>query len=241
MVNKKYINSLTVLLIALTGCDDNSSSSSAMGELSVASYNQQVSNIGDGTGDGLIASPVGAKLVYDDGFQGNSYDVGKVIVSKVVESCNRNCQAGDPMPNNPIDGFGYGISYVVPSNAASDAAILFYVDADNDPTTGQSIDDIGADYALVMTANISFNSSIFVQGDFMWSSGYWNSTASGSYGIFDDVSSIKSIVQLLPEQHLLGLTDAKGIIAIQRVANDDINTILETLDITPSFAFDTPL
>ena len=221
---------LLVLLVVTGGCgSDSDRGGSAFNEqLTVEFVNSDLHQDGYAT--------TGTALVHDDGLQGDSYDFGRVVVSRVswTEAAT------------PLESLAYAYRLNHPAALNQSHIVAFYIDTDGEVSTGQLIEGIGADHVL-------YNGSLFESNWFNSDYAIWseaNSTwegqpISGSSSSALYKGSTSSIVINVPAfvgiSELFGLTDAKGVLTVRTLVNDDANDPnSQTLGASSPFTFSTP-
>lgn len=232
-------NILTGLLLAagITACGGSSGGSSNGEEITVAYVDNKITTSfaphGTYTASGTV-------LVHDDGYQGNSIDIGRVILSKINSSATGETLA-------------VAFSHQLATTPADGTFAAFYIDTDNDPLTGKAVTGndsvtIGADVLFLdlHSFDTDGSSSITYSSYHVWSQSQsrWqaqsHSYSTASY--YDGFSINKAVFASNSSGvvDLLGATGVKGVFTAQLLPGGDPNAVSATLDATDSFSFDIP-
>jgi hypothetical protein len=228
-----------LLLTGITACGGGGDSSGGSGdpsgeEITVAYVENKINNDW-GTPGSYTAN--GTVLVHDDGYQGNSIDVGRVILSKINSSATGETLA-------------VGFSHKLASAPANGTFAAFYIDTDNDPATGKTVtgsDDvsIGADVLFLDQHAFDTDGSSHIISSYFytWAGSWVPQTASYGTGSYYEGFSISRALFAsnsngVPD--LLGVTEAKGVFTAQLMPDGDPNAVSSTIDTTESFSFDFP-
>jgi hypothetical protein len=174
-----------------------------------------------------------AKLIHDDGDQGADYDIDRIVLTRVSYDT-----LGDTLALS-YGGYGGQPDFVL--HAA------LYIDVDSDASTGQIVDDIGADILLVdaIVFDISHPSPVYSWDNTgaLWISRTGPLTDSGGnyqsrcgYG----VRYLMAWSSVLASDQL-DLSQARGIMKLLTYDNNDPNNgLISQTDTTGSFTFSFP-
>ena len=165
--------------------------------------------------------------------QSATYEFKRIIISKVN--------------NTDGDTLAYAYSLIHPPVVENSRFVAFYIDIDNDPATGESIEGIGADRLLLDTT--IFESSPIDGEYFVWSdvqSQWINQAVNGTSLSISSEERGGTLSINVPYYEnindLFGLSNVKGVFTVRTFVNgspSDINAV--TLAATTVFSFNTPM
>ncbi len=218
---------IIILFAGCSGGDSDSDGMSAGGQGLTAEYVEKELQI-----EGYAT--VETSVIYEGDPQSSTYEFKRIIISKVT-----NADGGESL--------AYAYSLVHPPVIDNTRFVAFYIDVDNDPNTGESIEGIGADRLLLDTT--IFESSPFDGQYFIWSeaqSQWGNQPINGTSLVITDQESGSTSSINVPFyaniDDLFGLSGAKGVFAVRVFTTGnpgDINAA--TLAATTVFTFNTPM
>lgn len=240
MINKivKYV---AILFLLLTGC----SSGGGGG-------NNDMSNTADPFYEPLTADFANQKLqdlgfnvdlqpVHTDGLENSELDIADLNIVMMDRSAN-----GDIFIAYDAYIYSHGFSYLDPDAWAGSGRFKLYIDNDNNPNTGFSINGIGADIRLTSLGQHIWNPSTDT-----WDSTWFELSPppggihvgpAGGYNVTVDIFNsgeayIRVHKQINYVDALVVSTSAKGVLQIVYDINDPngFNIIEASLDTTSSF------
>jgi hypothetical protein len=215
-----------ILVILIAGCSDDGESTSGNEQLTVEFVEKALHE------DSFTTN--GTALIHEDGLQGATYDFDRVIISRVSSP-------------NTGESLAYAYSLKHPDIKNENLFVAFYIDIDNDASTGQPIEGIGADRLLldhVIFDALSWYGEYFIWSDtqFSWNDQPTSGSSSGSYYFNGTITFAIDVPAYVNIDNLFGLTDANGVLAVRKLTDGDPNDpSAVTLDATSIFSFSTPL
>ena len=178
----------------------------------------------------------GTTLIHEDGDQGNTFDIDKIILSRVTHT------SGNTLA---ISASTYATSY-----PSSDTYMVFYIDVDKDAATGQLIDGIGADILILDNLPNDGPSSPVIARVQEWNAtnsswvgtprlGTLSATASYHAGCTLGISIYIPLSEGLEELYAM---EVRGVMKLIRLTNGDPNTpvAVPAVDSTSVFDFMVP-
>jgi len=181
-----------------------------------------------------------AGYAHTDGLRNdNTIDLDRIIVAK----------AEAPAPGSELS-FGWAYSIDLPASPPADLYVVFYIDTDGG-TTGEPIDGILADKLFMTNAAFNYAMSAPYTAHWTWNGATWVA-ATGTeenyndfFGIPPDASYVKGI-NVYYDNNIINIFDLigiKGVVKVLSIPTDDpndVNMLVDTIDSTAVFTFDTP-
>lgn len=173
----------------------------------------------------------GAALLHEDGLQGGSIDLDRVMLGKTTAQ-------------GVTDSLALGYSLRLSNSPPSRTFVAFYIDSDNDPLTGEPVAGIGADHLLIDDHAFDNNNSDLYSNYYIWSGTQWLGQDNGSVGSYYQGTSLKRGV-IVPVSNtlgsnLFGLQNIQGVIMVRNFINSNPNSVNSTIDETSVFTFSIP-
>ena len=175
----------------------------------------------------------GATIIHEDGLQGGSVDVDRVMLGKTTAQ-------------GLTDSLALGYSLRISNAPPAKTFVAFYIDSDNDALTGESIAGIGADHLLFDDHAFGHDNLDLYSNYYMWSEtqGQWLGQDNGSVGSYHQGTNLKRGV-IMPDSstlgsNLFGLQDIRGVVIVRSYMNSNPNTPNSTIDETTVFTFGMP-
>lgn len=227
----KYLKTVTRLLAvtlatlvvgACSGGDD--AFTGGEGQITISNFEPAIQDYG--------VAISGAVLLHEDGVQGGSIDLDRVMLGKATAQ-------------GITDTLALGYSLRVSSTPPAKTFVAFYIDSDNDDQTGEPIAGIGADHLFIDDHAFTNDNTDLYGNYYMWTGTQWLSQDSGSVGSYYHGTSLtRGVIMPISSSlgsNLFGKQDISGVLMVRNFLNSNPQTAVSTLDQTSVFTFSVPL